>query len=263
MIQGQLGCADFGYVSLGSGDGEKDAELIYHWLNSDACVFYYPYDISLPLVSTAHQTVREKVEQVDADRVSIKAVLADFNYLGAISTVFNHRPAPNVISLLGNSLGNMAHERTFLRKLAGVMSQEDVLVLEVRLQLANNELHEVETEQAMRFDFGPLEYYLGMPFDPGRMKSERVSRASTIKSTKTTVVTCSHDTYRDIKLSYIHEYERQSFTKALEDSGFEDVQYKVGGEGGKFLVCIARPKKFVRNATGMSELASRGAPLRG
>jgi Histidine-specific methyltransferase, SAM-dependent/TIR domain len=242
LIHSELACNEFDYISLGSGDGEKDGDLILHWLDMSADIFYYPYDISLRLVSRAHQTVREKVRNAASNKFHIKAVLADFSYLKIISQVFAHRNCPNVVSLLGNSLGNMTGELAFLRKLASVMSPVDLLVLEVRLQSNSSELQEVETEHAKRFDFGPLEYYLGMKFDPTRMTSKRVSRASPITGTKTMVAACRHDEHGEIKLSYIHEYKKEVFLQALTEAGFEEIKSKVGGESNDFLVCIARPK---------------------
>lgn len=56
-----------------------------------------------------------------------------------------------------------------------------------------------------------------------------------------TVVSCKSEQYGRVKLSYIHEYEEQSFLKALEGAGFEVVTSEPGG-GGEFLVCVARKK---------------------
>jgi uncharacterized SAM-dependent methyltransferase len=101
LIQSELGRAQFDYISLGSGDGEKDGDLIVHWLDMGADIFYHPYDISLRLVSRAHQTVDEKVRNTSSNKFHIKAVLADFSYLRIISQVFAHRLCPNLVSLLG------------------------------------------------------------------------------------------------------------------------------------------------------------------
>lgn len=237
---------DFDYVSLGCGNGEKDADIISHWLTESlADVFYYPYDISLPLVSRAHKTVRDKVAG-DEERLMIKAVLADFNYLTTVRTVFKHRPSPNVVALLGNSLGNLDRELLFLRKLHNIMASQDLLVLEVRLKSDEKQLQEVESKQAMRFDFGPLDYYLGWEFDQSRMRSDRMSGISSIDGTTTTVVSYRGKNEDDvpIRLSYIHEYEERHFLDALDDVGFEIVEPKPG-TNKKFLVCVVRrkPKK--------------------
>lgn len=103
-IHSELGRDDLDYISLGPGAGEKDAELVGHWLASSIDVFYYPYDISRVLVSKASSTVHESAPRKSRDRLRIKAVLADFNHLDAIRDIFAHRDSPNVVGLLG-SLG--------------------------------------------------------------------------------------------------------------------------------------------------------------
>jgi hypothetical protein len=245
LIRAELGRDDFDYVSLGSGDGVKDGELVSCWLESGADIFYYPYDISFPLACRAHQTVWEKMGSM-SDTVRIKAVLADFSYLSYVGDILRHRASPNVVSLLGNSLGNLTGERSFLRKLVRLMSCDDILVLEVRLQTDGGELQEVETMQAMRFDFGPLENYLGMTFDADRMTARHVTHVSSIPDTRTILVACENETHGEIKLSYIHEYTEESFVKAVVDAGFEKIETRLGGEEDGFLVCVARPKQKVR-----------------
>jgi hypothetical protein len=57
----------------------------------------------------------------------------------------------------------------------------------------------------------------------------------------TTVASCRHESYDEIALSYIHEYDEKSFLGALARVGFETVVSRLGdGEGS--LVCVARPK---------------------
>lgn len=102
-----VGDRAFDFVSLGPGDGEKDAAVLRHWLNAGVNIIYYPYDASYPLLVRAVRRVSEALGKDEEWRV--KAVLADFLHLETIRTVFEHRSAPNVISLLGN-LGNLGTE---------------------------------------------------------------------------------------------------------------------------------------------------------
>jgi len=246
LIMRELGRRDFDYVSLGSGDGQKDAELVSNWLEAGADVFYYPYDVSLPLVSKANDTVREKVVS-GVGRFHTKAVLADFNQLKAISEVFKHRDSPNVVALLGNSLGNLEDELQFLRKLRLQMSSEDLLILEVRLTSDHNHVPELATPKAMRFDFGALEHYLGLPFDQSKM-TIRSMQMSAIAGTTTTVVGCSEvefqgKTYHDVSLICIHEYTAESFLKAIRKNDFEVVESTPTDNDEEFLVCILRRRR--------------------
>lgn len=246
-IRDLLGRDDFDYISLGSGDGRKDANIVASWLGSGTDLFYYPYDISLPLVSKAIRNVRRKVPRRSKGTLRIKAVLADFNHLSTVNEVFNHRDSPNVIALLGNSLGNLEDDLDFLRSLREEMSEEDLLVLEVRLKQDGERLSELATLQALRFDFGPLEHYLGLAFEPEKMTIESKEGVSSVPSTRTTIVGCKEVIFREnppaeVKLMYIHEYTSTTFLDTLKDNDFDVVDSRLGGEEEKFLVCVLRKK---------------------
>jgi hypothetical protein len=252
LIQKTLGRDDLDFISLGPGDGEKDAQIIAHWIESlNTDVFYYPYDISPMLVSKAVQTVRDHTSGAAKEKLRIKAVLADFNHFKAVSEVFKHRDSPNVVALLG-SLGNLGDERKFLQKLKGQMSKQDLLILEVRLRGgdAEEDLMELKDgDAALKFDFGALESYLGLSFKREIMTVKRQRRVSSIADTVTTVVGCEGleyqgKTYSEARLIYIHQYREQEFIKALEKLGFKIVgEPMVRGRSEKFLVCVAQKKR--------------------
>jgi hypothetical protein len=255
LVRATLKRDDFDYVSLGPGNGQKDADLVTYWLRHGADIYYYPYDVSLPLVSRAVRTVGEKIPRSAAERFHVKAVLADFSHLNTMREVFAHRANPNVVALLGNSLGNIAQDLAFLHDLKAAMSVNDVLVIEVRLRGRDGHVPELATNQAMRFDFGALEHYLGIPFDrekmtvkvlPNEEDNEKQQSPSDIDDAITTVVGCSAfefrgEAYRDVKLIYIHQYAEQKFLEALTQVGFKILESTVGGQRELFLVCVARP----------------------
>jgi hypothetical protein len=247
LIKREIGQNDFDYVSLGPGDGQKDAVLVEGWLESGSSVFYYPYDVSLPLVSRAIRTVRTETDTATDDGLHIKAVLADFKHLGTVSEVFRHRATPNVVSLLGNSLGNLKGELRFLQELRRQMSFDDLLILEVRLKSNEDQLPELATPQSLHFDFGPLEHYLGLPFDEAKMVFSTKRGISSIDNANTTVVACKDisipgATAKEAKLIYIHEYEEEDFVSAIEER-FDIVKLKPGTKTERFLVCVLRKKK--------------------
>jgi hypothetical protein len=164
LVHETLGCDDIDFISLGPGDGEKDAELVNHWLDASADVFYYPYDISRLLVATSVRAVGEGTPEDGHERLRIKAVLADFHHFKAMRQVFSHRDSPNVVALLG-SLGNLSDEVRFLAQLKQQMLKDDLLVLEVRAHSRPNQLMELKDgHAALRFDFGAIESYLGLTF---------------------------------------------------------------------------------------------------
>ena len=250
LIKEEIGQNDFDYVSLGPGDGQKDAALVEGWLESGSNVFYYPYDVSLPLVSRAIRTVRSDTETATDDGLHIKAVLADFKHLRTVSEVFRHRSTPNVVGLLGNSLGNLKGELRFLQELRREMSLDDLLILEVRLKSDDDQLPELATPQSLHFDFGPLEHYLGLTFDEGKMTFSTRRGISSIENATTTIVACKDipipgATAKEAKLIYIHEYEEADFVAAIKER-FDIVKLKPGTADERFLVCVVRKKKRER-----------------
>lgn len=246
LIKRELDRDDFDFISLGPGDGTKDTALIDYWLEGGADLLYYPYDVSLPLVSRSIRAVCKNTSPSSSSTLRIKAVLADFNHLQTLGEVFEHRNSPNVIALLGNSLGNLENELGFLHELHRAMTADDLLVLEVRLKSDDGQLPELATPKSLRFDFGPLENYLGLPFDEGKMDSATEDGLSSIPNTTSTVVSCKDlkipgADSSEAKLMYIHEYEEDAFVKALEER-FEIVEQKEGSKRRRFLVCVLRKK---------------------
>lgn len=246
QIKRELRRDDIDFISLGPGDGRKDTALINSWLDAGADLLYYPYDVSLPLVSRAIRAVCKGAGHTGPGRLRIKAVLADFCHLQTLIEVFRHRSSPNVISLLGNSLGNLEDELGFLHELSRAMNDDDLLILEVRLKSEDGQIPELATPKSLRFDFGPLEHYLGLPFDAARMDSETEDELSSISNTTTTVVSCKGvdipgTDADEAKLMYIHEYEEDEFLSAINEV-FDVVTHKPGSKRRRFVVCVLRKK---------------------
>lgn len=236
----------FDYVSLGPGDGEKDAVLVQHWLRSGVDLIYYPYDVSYPL------TVRSKtrVEAAVGRRhgVRIKAVLADFHDLETVAAVFDHRGAPNVIGLLG-TLGNLEGEIWLLRRLRAIMDKEDLLLLEVRLQ-SGAEPEDLSGGSSLQHDFGPLEQYFGMRSADGVVKVDWAKRrVSDIPDTRTMLTTYTGPVPDisesiEVKLQYIHLYNAASFRKAIQKAEFKiEHEYAAHDADPPFLELVLRAIK--------------------
>ena len=243
-IRNELGRDDFNYVSLGCGDGLKDAYLLRHWLGAKADIIYSPYDTSLPLLSRASRRVLDEVASRARGRLYINALLADFNQLSPTSGVFRQRASPNVVALLGNSLGNLEEEPKLLRTVRDRLSSEDLLVLEVRLNSGERSCDEGVASRELAFYFGAL-HDLGVSLDSGRMTCNAAQNVSKIPGTVTYVVGYSGLeldglSYAEVTLANIHLYAPEEFRRTLEQVGFEIVATRYGGWDDGFLVCVAR-----------------------
>lgn len=240
------------FISLGPGDGEKDATLISDWLSAGLDVFYYPYDVSLRLAAHAAQRVRRDAVLSPRGSLHAKVVLADFWELATMREVINYRDAPNVIALLG-TLGNLANDRQYLSDLRSCMHETDVLLLEVRLKSsveseAKSEKMLLESDDnSLKHDFSPLANYFGLRFDKDNICTPTLPGLSRIddRITETTVVTYigpapEGKVWPDdgVRLQYIHKYDGDEFLRQVQKIGFE-ILHKFASEKG-FLECLLR-----------------------
>lgn len=227
------GAADVDYVSLGPGTGAKDRALL-QGLSAAAApaggtLYYYPYDINPAMIVHAIQTV---LGGELATRVLVKGIIAPFDSIGLFSHVYKDRAAPNVLALLGNTLGNLSDDYGFLETLvASGMSSGDLLLLEVRCHVDEDAgaAPGMGEETKKRLNFGPLEI-LGASYDEHRdlITVRREHSRSTIPGTVTTVtrceqVRCARMTWRDVRLCYVHEYGEADLDQASGEIGFSTV----------------------------------------
>jgi hypothetical protein len=214
-------------ISLGPGDGAKDVVILRaltekHFDASD--LYYYPFDVNPSMISQAMNTtggVRS------LKKIQVKAILAEFASLPQFSAIYQYRPAPNVLTLLGNTLGNLSNDRLFLEQIyGGAMSSGDLFLLEVRK--AQESAATLRTEANKEFDFGPLEQ-IGIPFDPKKLHYTSPSKTYSLVSNTSTIlatyesITYEKKKYEDVKLALIHEYEPQALEAACKDIGFKVV----------------------------------------
>ena len=227
------GRADIDLVSLGPGTGVKDRAFLQSLSAAAApaggTLFYYPYDINPAMIVHAIQTV---LSGPLATTILVKGIIAPFDSLGLFSHVYKDRSAPNVLALLGNTLGNMTDDYGFLETLlASGMSPGDFLLLEVRCHVDEDAgaAPGMGEETKKRLNFGPLEI-LGASYEDHRdfITVRREHSRSTIPGTVTTVtrcerVRCAGMTWRDVRLCYVHEYSEAELDVALGEIGFTSV----------------------------------------
>jgi Predicted nucleotide-binding protein containing TIR-like domain/Histidine-specific methyltransferase, SAM-dependent len=243
-IKSETGNA-FDFVSLGPGDGQKDLQFIQACVeDEDLDVIYYPYDVSLRMISRTVQQLRDCVVPI-----KLRAILADFTQFPQIDSVFAARRVPKVISLLGNSLGNEPDERGLIKRFKAHMDVGDLLLLEVRLRGATDGPSEVNSTDARRFYFSPLEHYLAIPFHKDNVYAKRHEPPqSGIENTRSTMVygrnvVYGKRKYPDAKLICINEYDKDSFVTTIEREGFSCVVDPLTDKNESFLVCLMRSEE--------------------
>ncbi len=243
-IVAQLDRDDFAYVSMGPGDGRKDAALIGHWLTLGADLTYYPYDSSMSLLQRAVRQTVDQTSPVGGDRLYVKAVLADFDRPSLLETVFAQRPSPNVIGLFGHSFINLAEEPTLLDEVRRTMSADDLLVIEAPLNSDATPLDH-GTDAELSFYFGPLGS-LGVPFDSRRVSVRAMEGISRFPGATTSAVQYESaeldgELYGDVTLAYIHRYAEQGLLDVLAGTGFSVLSTHATGRTDPSLVCVACP----------------------
>lgn len=239
----RLGRKDFAYVSMGPGDGRKDAALAGHWLGQGADITYYPYDVNLSLLQGAIKHVVNDSLGATVDRLYVKGVLADFDRTDLLEMVFAQHSGPKVVGLFGQSFMGFDERPQLLRQVRLTMSGDDLLVLEVPLTTGGDHVGQIDTGTELPFYFGPLRS-LGVPFDP-RLASVRTrQKISWIPGTITSEVRYEEaaidgHTYRDVTLARVHRYTEKGLLDALARSGFVVLSAQLAGRRDPSLVCVA------------------------
>lgn len=223
LVREAVGRDEIDLISLGPGDGKKDVALLKGLVKTafkGSDLYYYPFDVNPSMIShamTSTRGVRPSLKDIQ-----VKAILADFDSLPEFSGIYQYRDAPNVLSLLGNTLGNLPEDREFLeQQLYGqAMSPGDLLLLEVRRVSESSLLTEANKE----FDFGPLEL-LGIQFDADLLRYETTDRYRSVPNTRTTMaiykqVSYEEEDFDDVKLALIREYDPAELEDVCEEIGF-------------------------------------------
>ncbi len=229
-IMTATGHRDVDFVSFGPGTGTKDRAFLHRLLERVApgggSIYYYPYDINPAMIVHAIQTV---LAGDLSSKVLVKGIIAPFDSLGLFSYVYKDRDGPNVLSLMGNTLGNMSDDSEFLETVfTSGMWSGDLLLLEVRCHVDSDAgaAPGMGDEAKKRFNFGPLEI-LGADYDDHRhlISIQRERSRSVIPNTVTSVtrceiVTCGDMTWRDVRLAYVHEYSEPDLDSVIANIGY-------------------------------------------
>jgi L-histidine N-alpha-methyltransferase len=129
----RLDDANYHYVSLGLGTGEKDNVIIPELLRRDPTFHYFPVDMSQEMLRLG---TREAIRGIGINRTATLPVQIDFSVDANVrelrhllDTVLGDEPI--LFSLLGNTLSNFNADTDLLETLARLIRPRDRLLLEV------------------------------------------------------------------------------------------------------------------------------------
>ncbi|MCH7903480.1 MAG: L-histidine N(alpha)-methyltransferase [Armatimonadetes bacterium] len=239
------------YVSLGPGDGEKDAlmlEGLYRRLGSSRTCTYYPVDFSYHLVrwTLAYletHMVGGSIGDWYTHKVDKRPFLCDFLQLPDSDHGFWNTGWPKLFALLGSTLGNFA-ELKLLRAIAHAMSENDWLLIDAELHAdrTDDELLQQysDTGKLMTFLSTPFHYLEGAtPPDGEKLRATVEDGFSDIDGSKSVVVRYEFDS-RDIVLTKTTKYDADRLKIRLWDSGFQVT--REFGDGGRCLLWLLKTR---------------------
>ncbi len=216
------GINEFDFISLGSGNGEKDniilREMERH-ISEEEKTYFYPIDISDPMIVEA---IRNSMgNSLNRKKVDVKAIIGDITILEPLSRIYEERPNKNFFSILGNTIGN-SDEKEMMESIRDAMFDGDLVLIEINVDQGESATSSFyKDELNMTHDFVPLAS-LGVSFDKKKMKYENMTDSSSVvDETITTMAYYTQATIggaivKNIKLSAVHHYKLNKFITEIE-----------------------------------------------
>lgn len=229
IIINKCGNSGLDFISIGPGNGKKDAMLIEKLcskVSQGQYVYYYPFDISSGFLLESMRSVLSK--NINPTKYRVKAIESDVAHLATFKRVFDFRKEPNVYSLLGG-LANSGNEITLLKTINKIMNGEDLFICEVRKKnQSTNDDAIGQTRLNQRLDLAPLKY-VGAEFDSNTVTYKEVTSHSTIQGTKTIAgkipsLTLDDRVFDNVELFNIDYYEKEPLLSALYNAGFNVIK---------------------------------------
>lgn len=219
-ITSSTGTASIDVVSVGSGDGVKDNLLLGRLsraLDPDEFAYYYPVDISDTLIVEA---IRNALGRgIPRSRFRVKGLLADFVKLSQLQLFYEERPANNLFSVLGNTVGN-ADEDELMGAVADAMLDGDFVLME--FNIGEPDTDPVWADPiAMEHDFTPLAV-LNVALEAEKLKYSTISGHSIVEETRSVLAKYEEaeldgETFRDLKLTIVHYYRKDAFISKIQE----------------------------------------------
>jgi hypothetical protein len=231
------GSAAIDFVSLGSGDGSKDAivlQALAAGLANGEYLYYYPIDISDILLVEAVRHVANFGP--DNEHFRCKPMLGDFTNLRSLSKVLVHRENTNVFSLLGNALGSY-DEDAILKSIAGAMLKGDLVLIEANIGEPKDSITMLEDDAANQWDLSTLAA-LDIDQDSCTLKQDEVKNVSTVPGTRTLVsyAVPNAEPKKKYKLSAMHHYNFAQLKKRVGKQLKVEWVHELPGEGVALLL---------------------------
>lgn len=215
-------------ISLGSGDGAKDRNLLEGLIKTGtSSIAYYPLDISDTLIVECIRNVHGGA--FDYAGVQTKAIIGDFMDLQVLRSVYEDRATPNVFSVLGNTFGN-TDEAEITEALQNAMYPGDFVLIEINCDLAEvgSQKSFLTSEETLRYSCIPLEMLdIKVNVKKVSVQEEELSIFSCARSSATLYeqVSLEGRTISDVRLACDHRYPRAEFEKELADTLEVDVLF--------------------------------------
>ena len=231
-------------LSLGSGQGDKDAILLRALSGGRSDLRYTPVDTSQALLEMA--IVEAGAADVRAE--GVKADLTNADHLEALRA--SPDAPPRLVMLIGNTLGAFDAVR-YAETLAGFLREQDLLLVDGELYSGPETLAGYDNPVNRRFAWAPL-HAVGIRDEDGELRFET---ADDPEVPGLYAVTKHFEAGRDIEamaggtslrlaagervaMSRSGKYERETFVGILEDSGLP-VRWLGNSEDGNFVMALA------------------------
>ena len=231
-------------LSLGAGQGDKDAILLRALSGGRSDLRYTPVDTSQALLEMA--IVEAGAADVRAE--GVKADLTNADHLEALRA--SPDAPPRLVMLIGNTLGAFDAVR-YAKTLAGFLREQDLLLVDGELYSGPETLAGYDNPVNRRFAWAPL-HAVGIRDEDGELRFETADDPDV---PGLYAVTKHFDAGRDteamaggtslrlaagerVAMSRSGKYERETFVGILEDSGLP-VRWLGNSEDGNFVMALA------------------------
>ncbi|HEX9823173.1 MAG TPA: L-histidine N(alpha)-methyltransferase [Actinomycetota bacterium] len=231
-------------LSLGSGQGDKDAILLRALSGGRSDLRYTPVDTSQALLEMA--IVEAGAADVRAE--GVKADLTNADHLEALRA--SPDAPPRLVMLIGNTLGAFDAVR-YAETLAGFLREQDLLLVDGELYSGPETLAGYDNPVNRSFAWAPL-HAVGIRDEDGELRFET---ADDPEVPGLYAVTKHFEAGRDIEamaggtslrlaagervaMSRSGKYERETFVGILEDAGLP-VRWLGNSEDGNFVMALA------------------------